>query len=787
VPLSRIRASRRQTLTGLAVLGFPVNGLFGATMATAAREALPFRVPAALANAAELAPASSVRLGGWLGARVDANARNRLLHVDVAPLLAGFQKKPGTHPWIGEHVGKWMHAATLAWANSGDPALRAKLDGVASALIAAQESDGYLGTYLPEQRFGLFDGANWDVWSHKYCLIGLLTYHRYTGETAALNAARKAADLLIATFPAKRSILAAGTHLGMAATSVLEPVVLLYRMTADPRYLAFAHYIVASWDETGGPAIVRTLRNERKVGKTANGKAYEMLSNIVGMSELARVTGDRALIDAALNAWADIVATQRFITGTTSRWEHFQADHDLRGDNMAHVGETCVTTTWIQLNLSLLQLTGEARFGNELERSWYNQLAAAQHPGGDDWCYFTALEGRKHYDKDITCCHSSGPRGMALAPLAAYLTGRAADGGEMLFVNSFESSHATLVLGGRKVTVEQRSAFPHQGQATLRLGMAQPAHFGLKVRAPDWARAMSVDGASLRDGWADIPARLWRDGDVVNIRYGLAPRMVLGDHQLVGRAAMGWGPFMLAYEQKANPDVAAPPYLLRHLLRVKSQAALLPSEPGSPLAFAAPVGTDGGPAQMARFRTFADAGADGGVYRVWLRAPDAVGAPPHESLLLGGRESRSRTGKLTGSINDEDYETLVATNDGRYAAEDWFAIEMDKALMASRIRFMHGRNFHNGGWFDTHAGKPRVQIRQAVGSPWETVGALGSYPATTATDAGLLLQPWMNYEFELVLDAPRTFVAVRVIGTPSSGDDPTQSFASCTQLQAFSA
>ena len=206
---------------------------------------------------------------------------------------------------------------------------------------------------------------------------------------------------------------------------------------------------------------------------------------------------------------------------------------------------------------------------------------------------------------------------------------------------------------------------------------------------------------------------------------------------------------------------------------------------GAPLAFEALVATEDGPVQAAKLGTFADAGADGGVYRVWLRAPDAVGAPPHESLLLGGRESRSRPGTLTGSINDEDYETLVATKDGRHADEDWFAIEVDKAVTASRIRFMHGRNFHDGGWFDTSAGKPRVQIRQTPDGPWETIGALDRYPATTTTDAGMLLQPWMSYEFEIALDAPRTLMAVRVIGKPSSGDNPAQSFASCTQLQAF--
>ena len=95
------------------------------------------------------------------------------------------------------------------------------MDSAVTELIATQEPDGYLGTYAPEKRFGLYAGADWDVWSHKYNLIGLLTYYRYTGNVAALTACRKMGDLLIATFPAKRSILAAGTHEGMASTSVL--------------------------------------------------------------------------------------------------------------------------------------------------------------------------------------------------------------------------------------------------------------------------------------------------------------------------------------------------------------------------------------------------------------------------------------------------------------------------------------------------------------------------------------------------------------------------------------
>ena len=112
----------------------------------------PSAVPAQLPDAAEVLSPSAVHLDGWLGARRRRQRKPTACStVDTEPLLAGFRKKPGVHPWIGEHVGKWMHAATLAWAYTGDPRLREKLDRVAAELIAAQEPDGYLGTYVPEQ------------------------------------------------------------------------------------------------------------------------------------------------------------------------------------------------------------------------------------------------------------------------------------------------------------------------------------------------------------------------------------------------------------------------------------------------------------------------------------------------------------------------------------------------------------------------------------------------------------------------------------------------------------
>jgi DUF1680 family protein len=747
----------------------------------AAIRPVPFAVPAKLNDVAELLAPGQIHIDGWLGPRIAANEKNRLLAVDTEPLLAGYRKRPGTHPWIGEHVGKWLHAATLAWAYTGDPALRKKLDQVAADLMACQEPDGYLGTYVPEKRFGLFPGADWDVWSHKYNLIGLLTYYQYTGNRAALQCCCKMGDLLAATFPAKKSILAAGTHVGMAATSVLEPIVLLYRFTGEPRYLGFAGYLVRAWDEAGGPAVAASLRAWKGVNKTANGKAYEMMSNLVGLCELARATGDRSLLGPVLHAWNDVVANRLYITGSASAGEHFQADHVLPNQVGASVGETCVTTTWIQLNLQLLRLTGEAKFGDELERTFYNHLAAAQHPRGDDWCYYTALEGKKPYDPGINCCHSSGPRGMALAVQAAYLKAHT-ESGEALYVNTLETSRAELSLGGQEVVVEQQSGFPREGKSTLRLKLAKPAKFSLLVRVPAWdpGAKLAVNGTEpvgvIRGDELYIPARKWSDGDTLSLTFNLEGRLIEGTFGNAGRAALAWGPFVLAFDQSHNPTL--PPanqlgLVEGRFFKVLSQESL---------AFRVPVVGPDNRNYGATFVPFADAGSSGGTYRVWLRAP-GVPAAGTISLLSQGEEKRSREGNQDGSIIDGDPGTFVVTFDGKKADEDWFAVVLPAPMEITRVVFAHGRNFHDGGWFDhTLGGRPRIQIQKTRDGPWETVARIEDYPWTTDRDGSLLRD---GKVFNQRLSQTVKAVAVRVIGKPSSGDRPDQAFSSCGELQAF--
>jgi DUF1680 family protein len=87
-----------------------------------------------------------------------------------------------------------------------------------------------------------------------------------------------------------------------------------------------------------------------RVDKTANGKAYEMLSILTGLVKLYKVTGDEYYLKPAMTAWRDVTENRLYITGSSSSHEYFKGDHELPAGVDANMAEGCVTTTWIQFN-----------------------------------------------------------------------------------------------------------------------------------------------------------------------------------------------------------------------------------------------------------------------------------------------------------------------------------------------------------------------------------------------------------------------------------------------------
>ncbi len=728
-----------------------------------------------------------VILGGWIGTRTQANEGNRLAKLDTDRLLEGYRKRPGRQTWDGEHVGKWLHAATLAWANTQDPELRKKLDSVAAELVKCQLPDGYLGTYLPEKRW-----TEWDVWAHKYNLIGLITYMRYTGNMEPLPTCRRMADLLCNTFgdtPGKRDIIPAGFHDGMAPTSVLEPMVLLYRLTGEQRYFDFCKYILRSWEQPNGPHIISTLLKTGRVAEVGDAKAYEMLSCLNGALEVYRITGDNDILRACLNAWQDIMDHHLYLTGTASYREHFHGDFDL--PNVNNVGETCVTVTWLQFNAHLLRLTGEARFAEQLERVVLNQLFGAEQCDGAAWGYYVQMEGKKPYSAvlDGHCCLSSGPRGVALIPTFAETTD--ADG---VVINLYETGTANLILRDHTaVTLATETRYPSDGRINIKVTPAAKRMFDVKVRIPQWCEKSTIkingkkaSGKKEADGYVAL-RREWNPGDEIELNFDIEPRVIVGSHKNEGKAAILYGPLVLAADEALldtnklglNGITLANAKLSSLKLTPEPAPEKVKTWPGAEVFRINAESHKGSESVQVELIPFADAGGTGTSYKIWL--PYGKSAS-NRNLLLDGLESRSRKINVGGSIIDGNPQTYADTSNGKVQPQDWYSVELDEPVAVGEVVFVHGRTEHNGGWFDASGGKPRIQVKTKTGENWENVGKLDGYPATTATDSAGLRG---GERFTLKLKNPMQVVAVRVIGKPASGDSTQQAFSSCAELQAF--
>lgn len=494
------------------------------------------------------------QMKGYLGNRMNRNLVARLLKIDEIGVLDGYLERPGHHPWAGEHVGKYLETAANVWRNTGNQQLKKQMDQIMFQLINSQLPDGYLGTYIQDDYW-----TSWDVWSHKYNLYGLLAYYKNTGYEPALDACKKIGNLLCATFgnkPGQLDIILAGTHIGMAATSVLDPMVELFKYTGDKKYLNFCYYILDAWEQPNGPKIISTLMNKGKVTNVGNGKAYEMLSNFVGIANLYSVSGDDKLLKSVLIAWKDIVSNRLYITGTTSSHEYFQENQILPAGSNANMGEGCVTTTWIQLNQSLFNITGKIEYLDQIEKSIYNHLLAAENPVTGCVSYYTSLMDQKPYNCEITCCTSSVPRGIALIPYFGF--GKLNGIPTLLLYETAKYQTSVITKENKTIplTVQVESKYPDYGQTSIVLNGFQKGTFSFTLRLPKWASAYTATiGNQTYKGNANeylVLERNWKSGDRINITFEIATIVLDGGISYPGQISYQRGAQILAFDSKIN-------------------------------------------------------------------------------------------------------------------------------------------------------------------------------------------------------------------------------------------
>ncbi|MFT3935843.1 MAG: glycoside hydrolase family 127 protein [Chitinophagaceae bacterium] len=484
-----------------------------------------------------LQPVAAPLVTGFIGERLDAAYKNRVEAQDANRLVQPFLQRTENSCWQSEFWGKWFTSALLAYRYKPNAELKAILDKSAADLMATQTEDGYIGNYAPEKHL-----QQWDIWGRKYCMLGLIGYYDLTQNKKALQAAAREADFLIKELSDKQAlIIKMGNHHGMAASSVLEPITLLYTRTGSKRYLDFAEEIVKEWETPEGPQLVsrsitpvgkRFPKPEKSwYGPEQGQKAYEMMSCYEGLLELYRITGKENYKQAVVNTWESIKNTELNIAGSGSAMECWFSGKEYQALSINHYQETCVTATWIKLSQQLLRLTGDAKYADAIEQTYYNALLGAMYADGSDWAKYTPLSGGRLKGEEqchmgINCCEASGPRGLFTLPLTAVM--KATDGLDINFFAAGEFTSATPT--GQRIILQQQTSYPVGDKIMVTVKIAKPETFTLRIRNPYWSQQSSatVNGQPVEisgNGNYITINRNWKEGDNITLTLDMRGRL----------------------------------------------------------------------------------------------------------------------------------------------------------------------------------------------------------------------------------------------------------------------
>lgn len=563
-------------------------------------------------------PAGAIQLKGGL----EANIQNSLTHWNkgVVPYdsLVEFFRTGHDYFALGEMWGKAVRSGSMFYRYTQDPELKAILQQTVADLLATERSNGSISCVPVEQQPGDKKG---DLWERKYVMLALEEYYEQVeADTAVLSSLMRQADCILAQIgPApKREI----TDLGWSdnhieSSTLLEPIMRLYKWTGQERYLDFARYIVERGGALGYNLLQQALDQvpPYQMGGTYP-KAYEMLSLFEGLVEYYRCTGQEQWRTAALNLFHNVCHYELTIIGNGGgdqpyhpkvlgeAWDHTAVEQT--NPDMKRMMETCVGVTWMKYCSQLLRLTGDASAADCIETYLYNGLLGAMKPTGDGFSYVNLLNGAKVTNEGwgreigglpVTCCNLNGPMGLAYIPYVAVMQSR--QGPVIQLYNS--ASVQTETPQGSALQLEIETDFPRSAQVAVTVTPQQPEEFTIRLRCPHWSAQTSVQvngepvTASPSEGYIALPRR-WSPGDRIELTLEMEAHLVDAPEgsNPAGRnfQAVTYGPIVLARDERTDAAYDQPVQVVADSCGRVAISPVTPLLPANRLEFEVPT-TDG--------------------------------------------------------------------------------------------------------------------------------------------------------------------------------------------------
>ncbi len=377
-------------------------------------------------------------------------------------LLEDLRGEPGRRftNFSGDLSGRWIGALAASSTSFGDDF--PVLDEFVKKTLPLQHPEGYFGKSFNAEHPGDDDLAL--LWGNGRLLVGLMEYHALRHDPAALAAARRLGDFLVAIGPKFNSQqMAEDFGAGHFATSYIcwtqqtEGLAALYAARRKKiKYRDLCADIAA--------------RMERRPGDHVHG----YLCSVRGTLGLYEATRDSKHLDRVVAAWNDINASGDILItgGVPEAWSPKKKRT-----------EGCAECDWLRLNLALYRVTGDAKYLAAAESALFNEFAMNQFATGDF--------GHANLYEDFTpemvavrawwCCTLHGLRAFA-------------DVNNSVFRQSGSEIMYDLPARWKMEIAERHRRSPllpgHRGQDSHHRAERVPAMLSLVVRKPAWADAV---------------------------------------------------------------------------------------------------------------------------------------------------------------------------------------------------------------------------------------------------------------------------------------------------------
>ena len=457
--------------------------------------------------------------------------------------------------WRCEYWGKMMRGAVYVYTMTGDSKLYKVLEKTTRDLLATADGYGRISSYTVEHEF-----EKWDVWGRKYVMLSLMYFLEICRDEELkkeiLEKVMAHADYIAEKFgegEGKRSITKAAKHWGgLNSSSILEPMMMLYKLTGKENYLELAHHIISCGGSTWGNILKLAMQDNLYPYQYPVTKAYEMISFFEGVLEYSFVTGEEKYRKAVENFGRRVLESDITVIGCAGM-THELFDHSAARQTSSYFTgikqETCVTVTWMKFCIRMLTLTGDPKFADCFEQSLYNAYVGAlntqQHVqiaphmitsqlmqyGNPTLTYLPfdsysemrlnvrgrQVGGLQQFKADKTyygCCACIGAAG---AGLVGHMALMKAEGGIVLNLYS-DCDMETKTPDGNKLGVAISGGYPRCGEIKMALKLRKKEQFSIALRIPTWSvkTAISINGEAVdvTPGYTVID-RIWKNGDEI--------------------------------------------------------------------------------------------------------------------------------------------------------------------------------------------------------------------------------------------------------------------------------